>query len=61
MDSSLAQAIEVARSYVMSDEEREAQRRSFAYGNVALHNPDVTRAMIDAAADKLKGDQSEGI
>lgn len=34
-------------------EEREEQRRSFAHGNVSMHNPDVTRAAIDKAADRL--------
>lgn len=30
--------------------EREAQRRSFAFGNASIDNPNVTREMIDAAA-----------
>lgn len=50
----LPEAIEAARHHVMSAEEREEQRRSFAHGNVALHNPDVTREVIDKAADDLK-------
>lgn len=33
--------------------EREAQRRSFAYGNVAMSNARVTRSMVDAAADRM--------
>lgn len=40
-------------SRAMSSEEREEQRRSFAQGNVSMHNPDVTRAVIDEAADRL--------
>jgi hypothetical protein len=48
----LASFYESARTYVMSDEEREEQRRSFAHGNVALHNPAVTREVIDRAADE---------
>jgi predicted HAD superfamily Cof-like phosphohydrolase len=35
----------------MTAEEKEAQRRSFAYGNVALSNPDVTRETVDKAAE----------
>lgn len=42
-----------ARAVVLSPEQREAQRRSFAYGNVALENASVTRALVDAHADKL--------
>lgn len=38
----------------MTYEQREAQRRSFAYGNVAIENPSVTRAHIDAAAERMK-------
>jgi len=39
----------------MTAEEREEQRRSFAHGNVSLHNPNVTRELIDQEAEKLKG------
>jgi hypothetical protein len=39
--------------YVMTPEEKEEQRRSFALGNVGMHNPDVTREVIDRAADSL--------
>jgi len=41
------------RDRVMTAEEREEQRRSFAHGNIALHNPAVTREVIDKAADEL--------
>lgn len=38
------------------DEDREAQRRSFAYGNVAMHDERAKREDIDkAAADDLLG------
>ena len=35
--------------------EREEQRRSFAFGNANLANPDVTRQDIDEAADRMEG------
>ena len=35
--------------------EQELQRRSFAHGNTALSNPNVTREMTDQEAEKLKG------
>ncbi len=38
----------------MTPEEREEQRRSFAYGNVAIDNPTITRANIDTAAERLE-------
>lgn len=37
-----------------TEEEREAKRRSFAYGNVTIHNPDITRELIDEVAESLK-------
>lgn len=42
-----------AKDAKMTPEEAEAQRRSFAYGNVNLANPNVTRQDIDDAADRL--------
>ena len=35
----------------MTDAEK--QRRSFAYGNAAIDNPNVTREMIDKAAEEI--------
>jgi hypothetical protein len=37
----------------MDAKEKEAQRRSFAYGNTAFENPMITREMIDREAEKL--------
>lgn len=51
----LSRLIERVRSYKMSPEEREAQRRSFAYGNAKLSNPRVTREMVDQAAEAPNG------
>lgn len=42
------------RKYSISHEEQEEQRRSFAYGNIAMKNPDITRELIDEAAELLK-------
>lgn len=42
------------RSHKMTDEEREAQAKSFAYGNVAIDNPTITKEMVDAAATERK-------
>lgn len=43
----------------MTPAEKEAQRRSFAYGNAALHNPNVTREMIDEEAAKLAAEKKD--
>ena len=48
--------IEKARRVRMSNEQQEAQRRSFAYGNAAFENPRITRDMVDEQAKRLKGD-----
>jgi hypothetical protein len=53
MDARLQKLIDASRSVQMSPEEREAQRRSFAYGNAHIENGRVTREMVAAAADKL--------
>ena len=37
----------------MTSEETEAQRRSFAYGNAKIDNQNITREMIDKAADEI--------
>jgi hypothetical protein len=54
MSRKLHDLLERARGTRMSPQEREAQRRSFAYGNAHIENERVTRAMVDEAADKLK-------
>lgn len=54
MPEELKQLLEKARSVKMTAEDRERQRRSFAYGNTAFENPLITREMVDAEADALK-------
>ena len=44
------------RCELMSDEEREYQRRSFAYGNIKLHNDKVTKELVNEIADKISKD-----
>lgn len=53
MSKDLQKLIEASRGRTMSDAEKEAQRRSFAYGNAHIENARVTRAMVDEAAEKL--------
>lgn len=55
MTPELLALIEWARGYKPTLAEQEETRRSFAYGNVALHNPNITRADIDRVADEMKG------
>jgi hypothetical protein len=53
------EAARIVRVQAANAAEREAQRRSFAYGNVAVGNPNVTRAMVDAAADRMAAEAAE--
>jgi hypothetical protein len=53
MNTRLQELIEASRSQPMSDSQKEAQRRSFAYGNAHIENDRVTRAMVDEAAEKM--------
>jgi hypothetical protein len=53
MSEELQQLIDAARRRPFSEDEREAQRRSFAYGNTHIENERVTREMVDQLADEL--------
>ena len=53
MSEQLNKLMEAARSKPMSGEEKEAQRRSFAFGNAHIENSRVTREMVEAAAEKI--------
>jgi hypothetical protein len=46
--------ISEASKHQMTPAEKDAQVRSFAYGNTKLSNDRITRGDIDRAADKLK-------
>jgi hypothetical protein len=56
MTQELKQLIEAARTRTVSDEEREAQRRSFAYGNAKIENPNITWEMVVAADERIKAE-----
>ena len=49
--SEIEEMIERAKKLVTTPEQREAQRRSFAYGNSKIENDRITREMVDRAAD----------
>lgn len=53
MSKELQKLIDAARGKAMSSDEKEAQRRSFAYGNAHIENDRVTRQMVDEAADRI--------
>jgi hypothetical protein len=53
MTNEMRQLIEAASKFSMSDDDKEEQRRSFAYGSAKIENDDVTRDMVDKAAERL--------
>lgn len=53
MTEHLKNLLEAAKKVTLSPEEKEAQRRSFAYGNTKIENSRITREMIDREADAL--------
>lgn len=54
MSSNLEKLIAAARGKDFPSAEREAQRRSFAYGNTNIENPRITRETVDEQAEALK-------
>lgn len=46
--------IELARQKKMTPEEREEQRRNFAYGSGVISNPRITRKSVDKVAEEMK-------
>jgi hypothetical protein len=56
MPTDLERLISAARGKDFSLADREAQRRSFAYGNTHIENPRITRETIDEQAEALKSE-----
>jgi hypothetical protein len=57
MTNRLQQLLDEAKKAVPTEQEKEEQRRSFAYGNTKIENPRITRETVDHAAESL-GKQS---
>lgn len=53
MTDALTALIEATKKIQQTPQQQEQQRRSFAYGNTAFENADITRAMVDEQADRL--------
>jgi hypothetical protein len=49
----LSSLLERAKKVQMSAADKEAQRRSFAYGNANIENERVTKETVDAEAELL--------
>jgi hypothetical protein len=57
MPTNLELLIEMARKHEMTDSERDAQVRSFAYGNAHFENATITREDVDRAVDTLNSEK----
>ena len=58
MSEQLNKLIEAAmRAPKMSAEDKEAQRRSFAFGNANIENERITKEMVDEAAERLNSQE----
>lgn len=55
MTKELQALLDAAKNFEMTPEQKEEQRRSFAYGNTNIENPRITRETVNKAADALKG------
>lgn len=56
--SRLDELLDETRKLIPSPEEKEEQRRSFAYGNTKIENSRITRETIDSEAEKLTVDET---
>ena len=59
MTEDLKDLIEAAKKIEPTPEQRELQRRSFAFGNTAFENSRITREMIDRQAEELARETDE--
>ena len=50
----LENLIIASHNIVPTEQEKEEQRRSFAYGNTKVENPHITREIIDREAEGLR-------
>lgn len=54
MTEELQKLLDKAKTLTSSPEQKEEQRRSFAFGNTNIENPRITREIVDQEAEKLK-------
>jgi len=59
MTNRLQELLDQARKNVPTPQEKEEQRRSFAYGNTKIENSRITREMVDREAESLKKESAD--
>ena len=55
----LQELLDEARKSVPTSQEKEEQRRSFAYGNTNIENSRITREMVDQETESLKKESAD--
>jgi hypothetical protein len=55
MTTELKKLLEAAKNFVATPEQKEEQRRSFAFGNTNIGNPLIKREMVNKEAEALNG------
>ncbi len=58
MSRDAGRLLEKARQVEMSSDQKEEQRRSFAFGNANIENANVTRETVDRAAASIQAKDS---
>jgi hypothetical protein len=58
MAGALKELIDATKAITPTREQREEQRRSFAFGNTAFENSRITREMVDRQAELLAKEQN---
>ena len=61
MQDDLQKLMDLARSVEMTPQEREEQRRSFAYGSALIENNNITRESIRQAAEDMSSGRKQVI
>lgn len=59
MSNELTELLAAAKKADLTSEEKEAQRRSFAYGNTKIENDRITRELVDREAERLTRQEEE--
>jgi hypothetical protein len=58
MSTPLKDLIEAARTIEITPEMAREQRQSFVFGNVSMHNPDVTRELVAEVDAELQNNEA---
>lgn len=59
MPTRLQELLNAAKKVVPTEDQKEEQRRSFAYGNTKIENPRITRETVDEEAESLGASKNE--